>query len=62
MLPGLGFSQAGSTFLETNYVPFQTFSYGWEKMAIFLVLVYPEQEDHNQTVGWEENCSPENPT
>ena len=53
MLGGLGFSQAGSTFLETNFVPFQAFSYRWEKWHFFFkVSPSPEHEDPNQTVGW----------
>ena len=54
MLGGLGFSQAGSTFLETNFVPFQALSYGWEKWHFFFFKVSPspEHDDPYQTVGW----------
>lgn len=64
MLGGLGFSQARSTFLETNFVPFQAFSYGWEKWHFFFFLSFTfsrawwSQPDSRL----EENCSPENPT
>lgn len=57
MLGGLGFLQAGSTFLETNFCAFQAFSYRWEKWHFLKFHPLSRAWGSKPDSRLEENCS-----